>query len=236
MSSSSFFEIKRRKWTEVGVNRLRARNTLYTPNWTKQLIATKQLIFPGSSRVAVLREWRLASCQLNVSPGGVLVRLLAALSWVKWSLFTNGLFSVPKSPDKAYSFDELQIKTSYPSHGAVNQIVSLFKKKGLLHVWFIILQGNCNWSMKSWYCAFLSGPKLTWPSFWFAILPCAMGWEWKYEPGHFFCAKFVNLLSSSAERKEFWAWSVRWNCCFPCVLLYQGAFETCLLFSFLSSI
>lgn len=156
MSSSSFFEIKRRKWAEVGVNRLCVRNTLYTPNWTKQLIAMKQLIFPGSC-VAVFREWRLASCQLNVSPGGVLVELLAALSWVKWSLFTNGLFSVPKSPDKPYSFDELQIKTSYPSHGAVNQIVSLFKekKKDLLHVWFIIPQGNCNWSMKSWYCAFI---------------------------------------------------------------------------------
>lgn len=35
------------------------------------------------------------------------------------------LFLVPKLPDKLYSFDELQIKTSPPSHGAANQIVSV---------------------------------------------------------------------------------------------------------------
>lgn len=43
--------------------------------------------------------------------------------------FTHGLFSVPKSPDKPYSFGELQIKTSSPSHGAVNQIVPVCLKK-----------------------------------------------------------------------------------------------------------
>ena len=84
--------------------------------------------------MAMFRECRLASCQLNVTPGGALAGLLAALSLIKGSLFlffpffffyTNGLFSVPKSPDKPYSFDELQIKTSPPSHGAVNQIVSV---------------------------------------------------------------------------------------------------------------
>lgn len=51
-----------------------------------------------------------------------------------------------------------------------------------MHVWFIIPQAVVI-DLGNHDTVLLSGPKLTWPSFRFAIFPDAMTWEWKYEPG-----------------------------------------------------
>ena len=109
------------------------------------------------------------------------------------------------------SFDDLQIRMSSPFHGAVNQIVSVClkkKKKGLLHVWFVRLQGGCNWSMKSWSYTFL------WARADPAVLQvyssnprCVMGaeiWAWAFLSCTVCEPLSTAVLGRKEERKQGW--------------------------------